>query len=134
MYRIYARTANQSVVPETKTTTASPAVAEHAFRKLMWQRDLWCQKAAAVLSLNNKQLEYRRFDRIIPDDETLAERVRKGEPLPDRPKYLYPMEQEALRALPAHEADRCIVCYVKPMADTPIFDDEEPIRLFHDCG
>ena len=60
MYRIYLRWPDQRV--SEKTVTGNPNVAEAAFRALLGRSDLVGQKAAAVLSLNNRQLEYCRFD------------------------------------------------------------------------
>lgn len=67
-YRIYLRWPGQRV--SDKTVTASPAVAEQAFRELLGRRDLLGQDVAAVLSLDNRQLEYVRFDKDLkgPDD------------------------------------------------------------------
>lgn len=61
MYRIYLRWPDQRV--SAKTVTPSPQIAEAAFRELLSRTDLFGQKVAAVLSLNNRQLEYCRFDR-----------------------------------------------------------------------
>lgn len=58
MYKVYKRLPNQNV--SDKTTTRSPIVAETAFRELL--RSATQEKAAVVLSFNNKQLEYVRLD------------------------------------------------------------------------
>jgi hypothetical protein len=126
MYRVYIRTHGQTVLH--KTTTPSPAAAELAFRELMRKREFWATKTAAVLSLDGRQLEYRRFDRIVPADDVLAEKLRHGEDLPNLPRYIYPLDREALTDL--HEPH--ILCYVKPVADAPFFDDDEPVRLYHE--
>ncbi len=60
MYRVYLRWANQRV--SEKICTLNPIEAENAFRALLGRRELVGQKVAAVLSLNNRQLEYCRFD------------------------------------------------------------------------
>lgn len=60
MYRIYLRWPDSRV--SEKTTTPNPIIAEQAFRALLGRTDLVGQKCAAVLSLNNRQLEYCRFD------------------------------------------------------------------------
>ena len=80
MYRVYLKIFNDyghsEVQSESKTTTASPIVAEAAFRELISRRDLAGRKAHAAMSLNSRQLNYHRFDRepgdqdyIGPDDE-----------------------------------------------------------------
>ena len=66
MYKIYLKRKTNSgseVDPSSRTTTPSPAAAEAAFRELISRDDLRGQCAAAVLSLNNRQLMYHRFDR-----------------------------------------------------------------------
>jgi hypothetical protein len=79
MYKIHLkrRTSHDSEIEESiHTKTLSPAAAEAAFRELISRKDLKKQCAAAVLSLNNRQLMYHRFDRsssyanhVGPDDE-----------------------------------------------------------------
>lgn len=126
MYRIYIRTNNQTV--HHKTVTPNPVVAEVAFRELMRNRQFWATKASAVMSLDGRQLEFRRFDRIIPVDEHLAEKLRRGEELSDLPRFIYPLD----RVLLADMQEPYILCYIKPVADAPFFDDDEPVRLFHE--
>lgn len=66
MYKIYLKikTKHGSEVDiSTRTTTPSPSAAEAAFRELISRDDLAGQCAAAVLSLDNRQLMYHRFDR-----------------------------------------------------------------------
>lgn len=123
MYRAYIRTHGQSVLHQT--VTPSPVAAEAAFRELMRMREFWATRTAAVLTLNNQQLEFRRFDRIVPADDALAEKLRRGEELPHLPRYIYPLDREAL--LDVHEPH--ILCYVKSVADAPFFDDDEPVQL-----
>lgn len=62
MYRVYIRTADQKVLQETKTNTTSQEVAAEAFAALVDRTDLVGQKLAAVLSHNNRQLAFHRFD------------------------------------------------------------------------
>ena len=80
MYKVYLkifnRTGHSEVTPESRTTTPSPSAAEAAFRELICREDLIGKKAHAVLSLDNKQLMYHRFDRspgqrdyVAPDAE-----------------------------------------------------------------
>lgn len=59
-YRIYLRWPDSRV--SEKTVTGNPNVAEAAFRALLGRTDLVGQKVAAVLSLDNRQIEYCRFD------------------------------------------------------------------------
>ena len=128
MYRIYVRWGQGERVTD-KTVTPSPAIAEAAYRELMRRREFWCCKAAAVLSLNNRQLEYRRFDRIAPADPKLAERVRRGEIDPQRYRWaLYPQERELLEQ-GDDEYETAVLD--DQIADAPILDDR-PLRLAHD--
>lgn len=60
MYRVYLRWPGQRV--SDKTVTPSPQIAEAAFRELLSRTDLVGQRVAAVLSLDNRQLEFCRFD------------------------------------------------------------------------
>lgn len=79
MYKIYLKRKTQhgsEVYTTDRTTTPSPAAAEAAFRELISRTDLNGQCVAAVLSLDNRQLMYHRFDRstgyadfVGPDDE-----------------------------------------------------------------
>lgn len=61
MYRIYLKWPDQRV--SDKTVTGNPDVAETAFRALLARQDLVGKLVVAVLSLNNRGLEYCRFDR-----------------------------------------------------------------------
>ena len=127
-YRVYRRFHNQSVDQDTKTITKSPEAAEAAFRNLMRTHEFWATASAAVLSLDNRNLEFRRFDRIIPIDEDLARDLRLGKILPDCPRVL-----SHVQGGPADpEEYAIIVCYVDwQRHDAPILDDA-PIRLFYD--
>lgn len=80
MYKVYLkvfnRSGNSEVIPESRTTTPTPEAAEAAFRALISRHDLIGHKAHAVLSLDNRQLMYHRFDRspgqkdyVAPDAE-----------------------------------------------------------------
>jgi len=62
MYRIYLRTPDQRVLPEAKTNTNSVEAAAEAFGELVARTELDGEKFAAVLSYNNKQLAFHRFD------------------------------------------------------------------------
>lgn len=62
MYRVYLRTADQQVPPESKTVTGSQEVAAAAFAELISRTDLDGQKLAAALTHNNRQLAFHRFD------------------------------------------------------------------------
>lgn len=63
MYRVYLRDFQGRVPPDTKTNTPSATVAAVAFAALVNRTDLDGQKWAAVLSYNNGQLAFHRFDR-----------------------------------------------------------------------
>lgn len=125
MFRVYARTFDQRVLPDTKTVTPSPQIAEAAYRELMARRELWATKTAAVLSFNNRQIEYRRFDRVIPVDKTLAQKLKHGEPLPTWPRVLDHNELE----IRERSGERVLFCYLDGrLADCLILDDSQPIR------
>lgn len=63
MYRVYLRDFQQHVFPETKTATKNQAAAAEAFTDLVDREELDGQKLAAVLTYNNRQLAFHRFDR-----------------------------------------------------------------------
>lgn len=63
MYRVYLRDFQGRVPAETKTITSNQASAAEAFESLVNRTDLDGQKLAAVLSYNNGQLAFHRFDR-----------------------------------------------------------------------
>lgn len=63
MYRIYLRTFDQRVLPESKTNTTNRDAAEAAFSDLVGRTDLDGQKLAAVLSYDNRQIAFHRYDR-----------------------------------------------------------------------
>lgn len=80
MYKIYLKFFNErglsEVVAASRTTTPDPQAAEVAYRNLISRVDLIGKKGHAVLSLDNKQLMYHRFDRspgqsdyVGPNDE-----------------------------------------------------------------
>ena len=60
-YRIYLKWPDSRV--SDKTVTGNPEVAEAAFRELLARSDLVGKLVVAVLSLDNRGLEYCRFDR-----------------------------------------------------------------------
>jgi hypothetical protein len=75
MYKIYLKKMTErgsEVLTESRTTTASPIVAESAFRELISRRDLIGKKYHAVLSLDNRQLMYHRFDRHEGQSDYIA--------------------------------------------------------------
>jgi hypothetical protein len=80
MYKVYLKVFNErglsEVVAKSRTTTPDPKAAEVAFRNLISRNDLIGKKAHAVLSLDNRQLMYHRFDHhpgmtdyVGPDDK-----------------------------------------------------------------
>lgn len=75
MYKVYLKRKTQfgsEVDVSTRTNTPSPSAAESAFRELIGRSDLVGQQAAAVLSLDNRQLMYHRFDRSVGDMDYVA--------------------------------------------------------------
>lgn len=62
MYRVYLRDFQGHVPLDTKTNTPSATAAAEAFTALVNRADLDGQKWAAVLSYNNGQLAFHRFD------------------------------------------------------------------------
>lgn len=127
MYKIYIKRHNGAV--SHQTVTRSPQSAERAYRDLMRMREFWCLKYAAVLTLNSRQLEYRRFDRILPVDDKLNQLARRGDFHPTLPRVLYPADVEFTNR---HQPHEYIGCYIEPVSDTLILDDATPIQLFHD--
>ena len=69
MFRIYLKWPESRV--SDKTVTQNPVVAEAAFRALLEKSELKGKEGAAVLSLDGKGLEYRRFDRPEDADDGL---------------------------------------------------------------
>jgi len=67
MYRVYLRTADQQV--SEKTNTKNPAAALEAFSELVNRVELDGQKLAAVLTFNNAQLAFHRFDRSLGNSD-----------------------------------------------------------------
>jgi len=63
IYRVYLRDFHGRVPLDTKTNTPSAAAAAQAFAALVNRTDLDGQKWAAVLSRNNGQMAFHRFDR-----------------------------------------------------------------------
>lgn len=76
MYKVYLKIFNErgfsEVVENSRTTTPSPLAAEAAFRALISRDDLIGKKAHAVLSLDNRQLMYHRFDRSTGQRDYVA--------------------------------------------------------------
>jgi hypothetical protein len=127
-YRIYVRTFDQRVLQDTRTVTNSPAAAEAAFRELMQRRDFWATRHAVVLSLDGRQLEYRRFDRIRPVDAGLDAWMHAGTLNDDRPRHLHGIDPD----IPAHaDPDAYLHVWLDDVLDAPLLRGE-PIKLFHD--
>lgn len=61
-YRVYLRTFDQKVLPESKTSTNNPETAAELFSDLVARKELDGGRIAAVLSYNQKQLAFHRFD------------------------------------------------------------------------
>ena len=68
VYRVYLRTVDGVVPTESKTMTGNPDAALRAFAALVNDTTLDGQPLAAVLSFNNQQLAFHRFD--YPDEAT----------------------------------------------------------------
>lgn len=77
IYRAYLRTFDGKVPPETKTITPNREVAEAAFAAVVNRDDLDGQKFAAVLSYNNGQLAFHRFDRQPGDADYWRDKLRE---------------------------------------------------------
>ena len=89
MYRIYLRTFDQRVLPESKTNTTNPETAAEAFAALVDRTDLDGQKLAAVLSYDNRQLAFHRFDRKPGDADHWRDKLDRIEwPREGRPAAL----------------------------------------------
>lgn len=65
IYRAYLRTFDGAVTE--KTVTSDRDAAESAFTALLSRPDMDGKKLAAVLSYNNRQLAFHRFDRCHGD-------------------------------------------------------------------
>lgn len=61
MYRVYLRTFDQQVTEKTNTPNQQAAL--DAFAEMVNRTELDGQKLAAVLTYNNRQLAFHRFDR-----------------------------------------------------------------------
>ena len=120
MYRVYIRTADQTV--SHKTVTASPVVAEAAYRELLNNREFWGKKLAAVLSLDGRQLEFRRFDRIV---SVSPRNQRELESENRRPLYLPQIDGTP------PDPETVIYCHHRAdLIDAPL--SGRKIRLHHD--
>lgn len=84
-YRVYLRDFQGRVPLETKTHTTSAAAAEQAFAALVNRRDLDGQKVAAVLSYDNRQRAFHRFDRYPGQADYWRERLDEIEWPNERP-------------------------------------------------
>jgi hypothetical protein len=69
VFRAYLRSFDGYVLPETNTVTADRAAAEAAFTELVNRTYFDDQKWAAVLSYNNSQIAFHRFDRCPGDGD-----------------------------------------------------------------
>lgn len=74
VFRIYLRSFDGYVLPETNTVTADRATAEAAFTELVNRAYLDGQNWAAVLSYNNSQIALHRFDRLAGDADYWRDR------------------------------------------------------------
>lgn len=72
-FRVYLkrRTKRGSEVFD-RTTTASAAAAEAAYRELLGRTEFAGEEVAAVLSRDNRHLYYHRFDRAPGDEDYVA--------------------------------------------------------------
>jgi hypothetical protein len=133
-YRIYRRHHDQTIDPATRTTTSNPSVAEAAFRALMLTRDYWATKSAAVLTLDGRQLEFRRFDRLRMVRPELDDLLRRHGLPRGRRVLILPFDQAewdaALRA--GTDPDHFQVGVLSGARDDLVLDPEQSIRLFHD--
>lgn len=66
-YRAYLRTFDGNVPADTKTVTPDASAALNAFAALVNRTDLDGRKLAAVLSRDNRQAAFHRFDRSPGD-------------------------------------------------------------------
>lgn len=87
VYRAYLRTFEGRVPHESKTISSEAAAARAAFQELVDRTDLDGQKWAAVLSCDNRQLAFHRFDRRLGDRDYWRDKVDEivwpnDEPLP----------------------------------------------------
>lgn len=73
MYRVYLRTFNAQVTE--KTSTPDRAAAQAAFVDLVERTELDGQKLAAVLSYQNRQLAFHRFDRAPGSADYWRDRI-----------------------------------------------------------
>ena len=84
-YRVYLRDFQGRVPLETKTHTTSAAAAEQAFAVLVNRRDLDGQKVAVVLSYDNRQCAFHRFDRYPGQADYWRDRLDEIEWPDERP-------------------------------------------------
>lgn len=89
MYRVYLRTFDQQVLPDSKTNTPNQQAAADAFAALVNRADLDGQKFAAVLSFKNRQLAFHRFDRSPGDADYWRDKLGEIEwPVAGKPATL----------------------------------------------
>lgn len=76
VYKVYLKVFNErgysQVEKNSRTTTSSPFAAEAAFRELISNTELIGKKAHVVMSLDNRQLNYHRFDRSPGEEDYIA--------------------------------------------------------------
>lgn len=85
IYRVYLRDFQGRVTAETKTVTHAATAAAEAFSALVNRTDLDGQKLAAVLSYNNGQLAFHRFDRFPGQADYWRDRLDEIEWPEERP-------------------------------------------------
>ncbi len=84
-YRVYLRDFQGRVPLDTKTNTSNATAAADAFAALVNRTDLDGQKLAAVLSYNNGQLAFHRFDRYPGQADYWRDRLNDIEWPAERP-------------------------------------------------
>jgi len=85
IYRVYLRDFQGRVPLETKTNTPLAMAAREAFAALVNRIDLDGQKWAAVLSHNNRQMAFHRFDRHPGEADYWRDRLNDIEWPDERP-------------------------------------------------
>lgn len=81
MYRVYLKDATHGGNPliVAKTITDNPELAEREYRALVARTELDGQRCVAVLSWQNAQLAYHRFDRRSGDRDYWRDRLEEIE-------------------------------------------------------
>lgn len=85
IYRVYLRDFQGRVPADMKTNTPSATAAAQAFSAIVNRTDLDGQKWAAVLSYNNGQLAFHRFDRYPGQADYWRDRLAEIEWPAERP-------------------------------------------------